>query len=108
MSPSPARKAEPDISAPGSAVTRSGSGGRRKLGSRHGWGLGLTKGSSGVSQSFSPGDQKTPPRLRLRSTQHTPTVLWEGERGETNAPIAADAALKHQEEEDQGRGEEGA
>lgn len=86
---------------------RSGSGGRRKLGSRHGWGLGLARAGSGVSQSFSPGDHKTQPRLRLRSNQNA-TVLWEGERGETSAPQAADAPLTNQEsvEEDEGRGEE--
>ncbi|XP_042348731.1 coiled-coil domain containing 88A [Plectropomus leopardus] len=109
VSPSPMRKApsqaELDISAPGTPAMRSGSGGRRKLGSRHGWGLGLAKGGSGVSQSFSPGDHKTPPRLRLRSNPHTPTVLWEGQRGETNTPQAADAPLSSQEsvEEDEGR-----
>lgn len=100
---------EPDISVPGTPAMRSGSGGRRKLGSRHGWGLGLTRGGSGVSQSFSPGDHKTPPRLRLRSSQNSSTVLWEGEKGETNAPqAAADAPLTSQEsvEEDEGRGEE--
>lgn len=111
VSPSPMRKArsqtEPDISTPGTPATRSGSGGRRKLGSRHGWGLGLARGGSGVSQSFSPGDQKALPRLRLRSGQNTSTVLWEGNRGETNTPRAADAPLNSAEsvEEDEGRGE---
>ncbi|XP_070693071.1 coiled-coil domain containing 88A [Pempheris klunzingeri] len=109
VSPSPLRKAqsqtEPDISVPGTPVVRSSSGGRRKLGSRHGWGLGLARGGSGVSQSFSPGDHKTPPRLRLRSSQNTSTVLWEGNRGETNAPQAAEAPLTSQEsvERDEGR-----
>lgn len=89
---------------PGSPTTRLGSGSRRKLGSRHGWGLGLARGGS---QSFSPGDNKTPPRLRLRSNQNTSTILWEGERGETNAPQVADAPVTSQEsiEEDEGRGE---
>ncbi|KAG8003976.1 Girdin, partial [Nibea albiflora] len=105
VSPSPLRKAEPDISVPGTPAMRSGSGGRRKLGSRHGWGLGLARSGSGVSQSFSPGDHKTQPRLRLRSNQNASTVLWEGERGETSAPQAADAPLTNQEsvEEDEGR-----
>ncbi|XP_027138958.1 coiled-coil domain containing 88A [Larimichthys crocea] len=105
VSPSPLRKAEPDISVPGTPAMRSGSGGRRKLGSRHGWGLGLARAGSGVSQSFSPGDHKTQPRLRLRSNQNASTVLWEGERGETSAPQAADAPLTNQEsvEEDEGR-----
>ncbi|XP_044220008.1 coiled-coil domain containing 88A isoform X1 [Thunnus albacares] len=110
VSPSPLRKmpsqTEPDISAPGSPAMRSGSGGRRKLGSRHGWGLGLARGGSGVSQSFSPGDHKTPPRMRLRSSQNTSSsVLWEGEKGETNAPQVADTPLTSLEsvEDDEGR-----
>ncbi|KAM8907853.1 coiled-coil domain containing 88A isoform 2-T3 [Spinachia spinachia] len=89
VSPCPLRKApsqtELDISAPGTPATRRGSAGRRKLGSRHGWGLGLARGSSGVSQSFSPGDHKTTPRLPLRSSQNGPAVLWEGQRRETSA-----------------------
>ncbi|XP_067374002.1 coiled-coil domain containing 88A isoform X2 [Channa argus] len=109
VSPSPLRKAqshtEPDISAPGSPATRSAPGVRRKLGSRHGWGLGLARGGSGVSQSFSPGDNKTQPRLRLHSNQNTSTILWEGERDKTNAPQAADSTLTSQEsiEEDEGK-----
>ncbi|XP_039976668.1 coiled-coil domain containing 88A isoform X3 [Xiphias gladius] len=108
VSPSPLRKApsQTDISVPGTPALRSGSGGRRKLGSRHGWGLGLARGGSGVSQSFSPGDNKTPPRQRLRSHQpNSPTVLWEGERGEANTPQAADAPMTSQEsvEEDEGK-----
>lgn len=109
VSPSPLRKTqaqtEPEISVPGTPAMRSGSGGRRKLGSRHGWGLGLARGGAGVSQSFSPGDHKTPPRLQLRSSQNSSNVLWEGERGETNTPQAADTPLNSQEdaEEDEGR-----
>ncbi|XP_035528907.1 girdin [Morone saxatilis] len=109
VSPSPMRKVDPDISVPGTPAMRSGSSGRRKLGSRHGWGLGLARGGSGVSQSFSPGDQKTPPRLRLRSNQNTSSVLWEGEKGETSAPQPADALLSVSQEsveEDEGRVEE--
>ncbi|KAM9849461.1 coiled-coil domain containing 88A isoform 2-T2 [Aulostomus maculatus] len=112
VSPSPLRKApsltEADISVPGTPAFRTGSRGRRKLGSRHGWGLGLSKGGTGVSQSFSPGDQKTPPRLRLRSSQNTSSVLWEGEKHETNVPQPADTPVTSQEsiEEDEGRGEE--
>ncbi|XP_054453623.1 LOW QUALITY PROTEIN: coiled-coil domain containing 88A [Anoplopoma fimbria] len=104
VSPCPMRKApsqtELDISAPGTPAMRSSA--RRKLGSRHGWGLGLARGGS---QSFSPGDHKTPPRLRLRSSQNISAVLWEGQRGETNAPQAADAQLSSQESvaEDEGR-----
>ncbi|XP_051810868.1 coiled-coil domain containing 88A [Acanthochromis polyacanthus] len=110
VSPSPLRKApssqtEPDISLPGTPATRSGSGGRRKLGSRHGWGLGLARGGSGVSQSFSPGDQKTHPLLRQRSSQNNSTVLWEGERSEGNAPQEVEALVSGPEgaEEDEGR-----
>uniref|UniRef100_A0A3Q1HI90 Coiled-coil domain containing 88B n=1 Tax=Acanthochromis polyacanthus TaxID=80966 RepID=A0A3Q1HI90_9TELE len=113
VSPSPLRKApssqtEPDISLPGTPATRSGSGGRRKLGSRHGWGLGLARGGSGVSQSFSPGDQKTHPLLRQRSSQNNSTVLWEGERSEGNAPQEVEALVSGPEgaEEDEGRGED--
>lgn len=112
VSPSPLRKApsqtEQDISAPGTPAMRTGSGGRRKLGSRHGWGLGLARGGSGVSQSFSSGDQKTPPRMRLRSSQNASSVLWEGERREKNAPQEAEATLTSQEsiEDDERKGEE--
>ncbi|XP_061541528.1 coiled-coil domain containing 88A isoform X2 [Phycodurus eques] len=87
-SPCPLRKAplhtEPEISSPTNLVPRSGSRGRRKLGSRHGWGL--TRVGAGASQSFSPGDQKTPPLHRLLSGQNTSTVFWEQERDETSAP----------------------
>uniref|UniRef100_A0A7N6AUY2 HOOK N-terminal domain-containing protein n=1 Tax=Anabas testudineus TaxID=64144 RepID=A0A7N6AUY2_ANATE len=112
VSPSLLRKdpsqTEPDISAPGTPAMRSGSGGRRKLGSRHGWGIGLTRGGSGVSQSFSPGDHKPPPRLRLQSSQTSSTVLWEGERGEKDAPQATDSTLTNKEniEKDEGKHEE--
>ncbi|XP_068596611.1 coiled-coil domain containing 88A [Brachionichthys hirsutus] len=105
VSPSPTRNAEPDISAPVNSMRRSGSGGRRKLGSRHGWGIGLAKG---VSQSFSPGDHKPVARLRLRSNHNTSAVPWEGGKGEASAPRAAEAPLANQESltEAQGRGEE--
>ncbi|XP_010896641.2 girdin isoform X1 [Esox lucius] len=63
---------------------RSSSSGRRKLGSRHGWGLG--RGRGGVSQSFSPGDQKPPPRLRLSSANTGSTVIWEAESNLTATP----------------------
>ncbi|CAG5990265.1 unnamed protein product [Menidia menidia] len=112
VSPSPLRKsasqAEPDISLPGTPAMRSGSGGRRKLGSRHGWGLGLARGGSGVSQSFSPGDQKTPPRQRLRSSQNNTSVLWEGAGSNTNASLDADTSLTYQKsvEEDDRKGQE--
>ncbi|KAM8848959.1 coiled-coil domain containing 88A isoform 1-T1 [Synchiropus picturatus] len=97
VSPSPLRKSltqtEPDISVP-STPTALRSTGRRKLGSRHGWGLGLAKGGSGVSQSFSPGDKRTPPRLRLGSA-----VLWEGE-GDTHPPADTSSSVQHRDAED--------
>lgn len=113
VSPSPLRKVpsqtESDISVPGTPAMRTGSGGRRKLGSRHGWGLGLARGGSGLSQSFSPGDNRTPPRLRQQSSQTASPVLWEGEPGETNAPQETDSNLTDREsvEDDEGKGEEG-
>lgn len=113
VSPSLQRKlssnAEPDISAPGTPNLRSGSGGRRKLGSRHGWGIGLARGGSGVSQSFSPGDHKTHPRQRLRSSQTSQSsVLWEGVGTEMNTPQGPERPLTTQEniEDDEGRGGE--
>lgn len=102
-SPVPGRKAEPDISVPGIPATRPGSGGRRKLGSRHGWGIGLARGGSGLSHSFSPGDHKTPPLLRLRSAQNKQTVVWEGEGPDENTPRAADASLESSFEEGEGK-----
>lgn len=107
VSPSPLRKGLsqelPDSPTAGTAVGRSASGGRRKLGSRHGWGLGLTRGS--VSQSFSPGDNKSLPRIRLGSGSRTSRVLWEGEGGGT--PPHTDSPLSSQDsvEGDEGRGE---
>ncbi|XP_077588783.1 coiled-coil domain containing 88A [Stigmatopora nigra] len=90
-SPCASRKApfhpEPDISSPTNLAPRPGSGGRRKLGSRHGWAL--TRGGAGVSQSFSPGDGKSAARHRLFSGQNTATtaVLWES--GTTNVEVKA-------------------
>uniref|UniRef100_A0A3P9I8P9 Coiled-coil domain containing 88B n=1 Tax=Oryzias latipes TaxID=8090 RepID=A0A3P9I8P9_ORYLA len=113
VSPSLQRKlssnAEPDISAPGTPNLRSGSGGRRKLGSRHGWGIGLARGGSGVSQSFSPGDHKTHPRQRLRSSQTSQSsVLWEGVGTEMNTTQGPERPLTTQEnvEDNEGRGGE--
>ncbi|XP_054890433.1 coiled-coil domain containing 88A isoform X2 [Poeciliopsis prolifica] len=103
VSPSPLRKTssnpDPDISVPGTpTVARSGP--RKKLGSRHGWGIGLSRGGSGVSQSFSPGDNKTPPRQRLRSSQNSTNVLWEGAGREKETPQDA-ASLTSQESIDE-------
>ncbi|KAM9414073.1 uncharacterized protein ACWYII_025596 isoform 3-T5 [Salvelinus alpinus] len=53
---------------------RSGSGFRRKLGSRR----------KLASQSFSPGDQKTSPLQRLHSTDRGSTVIWEGQISPTD------------------------
>ncbi|KAK7922429.1 hypothetical protein WMY93_009331 [Mugilogobius chulae] len=102
VSPSPLRKTlskeEPESPAPGSIVVRSGSGGRRKLGSRHGWGLGLARGGS---QSFSPGDNKPPPRFRMGSSPRTSQVLWEGEKGSTppntDSPLSCQNKLEREE-----------
>ncbi|KAK1804421.1 hypothetical protein P4O66_020446, partial [Electrophorus voltai] len=55
---------------------------RRKLGSRHGWGMGRGRDNN-VSQSFSPGDQRTPPRTRFRSPS---SALWEGENDSSPTP----------------------
>ncbi|XP_076015657.1 coiled-coil domain containing 88A isoform X2 [Genypterus blacodes] len=96
VSPSPARRtqsdADPDISEPEVQPVRTGSGGRRKLGSRHGWGLGIGRGGS-ISHSFSPGDHKTPPRLQQRpsqqrSSQQASAVLWEGQTREGDVPLS--------------------
>uniref|UniRef100_A0A3P9PM76 Coiled-coil domain containing 88B n=1 Tax=Poecilia reticulata TaxID=8081 RepID=A0A3P9PM76_POERE len=110
VSPSPLRKTssnpDPDISVPGTpTVARYGP--RKKLGSRHGWGIGLPRGGSGVSQSFSPGDNKTPPRQRLRSSQNSSNVLWEGAGREKETPQDA-ASLTSQEsiDEEGAKGEE--
>ncbi|KAM6953338.1 LOW QUALITY PROTEIN: coiled-coil domain containing 88A [Aplochiton taeniatus] len=96
VSPSPLRRpasrSDPDPpspSGPGGLAQRPGSGGRRKLGSRHGWGLGVARASSGaggVSQSFSPGDRRPPPRLAALSSQVSSSALWEMETSETSAP----------------------
>ncbi|XP_037531730.1 coiled-coil domain containing 88A [Nematolebias whitei] len=109
VSPTPVRKVghqpEIDISVPGTPAPRFGSGGRRKLGSRHGWGLGLTRGGSGVSQSFSPGDHKTPPRQRFSSSQNSSSILWEGAASPTGPPQDPEGSLTSQEsveEEDRG------
>ncbi|XP_061756165.1 coiled-coil domain containing 88A isoform X2 [Nerophis ophidion] len=103
-SPCPLRKApahsEPDISLPATAAPRSGARGRRKLGSRHGWGLTRV---GGVSQSFSPGDQKTPPRRRPLSghsaRSSSSQVLLEGAGGAPGAPQVAEVTLDSPEEE---------
>lgn len=68
--------------------------GRRKLGSRHGWALGRGRG---VSQSFSPGDQHTQPRIRLRSSQPTAAALWEHDGSPTPS---------HDSLSEEGRGED--
>ncbi|KAJ3587991.1 hypothetical protein NHX12_011585, partial [Muraenolepis orangiensis] len=78
---------ETEISAPRSPVLLTGPMARRKLGSRHGWGLGLARaGSLGLSHSFSPGDQ----RLRARSSPHgTSAVSWERSMEAHGGPTAA-------------------
>lgn len=57
----------------------------------------------GASQSFSPGDHKTPPLLRLRSAQNSPSVVWEGERADENTPRAADGSLESSFDEGEGK-----
>lgn len=63
----------------------------------------MARGGSGLSQSFSPGDHKTPPLLRLRSAQNTQTIVWEGEAGDQNTPGAADALLESSFDEAEGK-----
>ncbi|KAI4904158.1 hypothetical protein NFI96_013825 [Prochilodus magdalenae] len=55
---------------------------RRKLGSRHGWGLSRGR-DFGLSQSFSPGDQRPLPRGRLRTPS---SALWETEKDSSPSP----------------------
>ncbi|KAJ8282834.1 hypothetical protein COCON_G00053530 [Conger conger] len=80
VSPSPLRKASSVDSEdqPRAANLRSA---RRKLGSRHGWGLGRGRGAS-VSQSFSPGDNRPSPRDRY-CRPVGPTAIWEAEASPT-------------------------
>ncbi|XP_052010341.1 girdin-like [Xyrauchen texanus] len=82
VSPNPLRRVsfQPESEDQPKANLRSG---RRKLGSRHGWALG--RGRGGVSQSFSPGDQHTQPRIRLRSSQASAIALWEHDRSPTHS-----------------------
>ncbi|KAM4732033.1 coiled-coil domain containing 88A [Anableps anableps] len=106
VSPSPLRKTtsnpDPDISVPGTP-TPARCGPRRKLGSRHGWGIGLSRGGSGISQSFSPGDNKTPPRQRLRSSQNSTTILWEGAGREKDTPHDATSLTSQESIEEGGK-----
>ncbi|KAL2077397.1 hypothetical protein ACEWY4_026901 [Coilia grayii] len=78
-SPTPLRRvSSADSEEPPRPGQRSG---RRKLGSRHGWALGRggrgggAGAGGGVSQSFSPGDQRPHPRERWRASQ----ALWEAD-----------------------------
>ncbi|KAJ8405176.1 hypothetical protein AAFF_G00321670 [Aldrovandia affinis] len=80
VSPSPLRKASGVESSEDQPRTVRQSG-RRKLGSRHGWGLGRGSGG-GVSQSFSPGDRRPSPRERYCS-QGGSTAIWEGDDSPT-------------------------
>lgn len=105
VSPSPLRKTssnpDPEISVPGTP-NPSRSGPRRKLGSRHGWGIGLSRGGSGISQSFSPGDNKTPPRQRLRSSQNNTSILWEGAGKEKDTPHDATSLTSQESVDEEG------
>uniref|UniRef100_A0A8C5F9J6 Coiled-coil domain containing 88B n=1 Tax=Gadus morhua TaxID=8049 RepID=A0A8C5F9J6_GADMO len=109
VSPCPNRRAplgETEISAPRSPVLLTGPMARRKLGSRHGWGLGLARaGSQGLSQSFSPGD------LRLRTTSAPPaaaSVSWEP-RTPPRVPSVSrsQGGVEEEEGEEEKEGEEG-
>ncbi|XP_015240134.1 PREDICTED: girdin-like [Cyprinodon variegatus] len=105
VSPSPLRKTtsnpDPDTSVPGTPTpTRPGA--RRKLGSRHGWGIGLARAGSGISQSFSPGDNKTPPRQRLRSSQNSTTIVWEGAGKEADTHHDATSLTSQESIEEEG------
>lgn len=63
----------------------------------------MARGGSGLSQSFSPGDHKTPPLLRLRSAQNRQAAVWEGEGPDDNTPRAADVSLESSFEEGEGK-----
>ncbi|CAL8328026.1 unnamed protein product [Gadus morhua 'NCC'] len=109
VSPCPNRRAplgETEISAPRSPVLLTGPMARRKLGSRHGWGLGLARaGSQGLSQSFSPGD------LRLRTASAPPaaaSVSWEPRRPPRVPSVSrSQGGVEEEEGEEEKEGEEG-
>ncbi|XP_066505286.1 coiled-coil domain containing 88A [Hoplias malabaricus] len=68
---------------------------RRKLGSRHGWGLSRSK-EGGVSQSFSPGDHRQLPRSRLRTPS---SALWEKENDSSPTPSEEGRGISGDSEE---------
>ncbi|XP_072519672.1 coiled-coil domain containing 88A [Salminus brasiliensis] len=68
---------------------------RRKLGSRHGWGLGRGR-EGGVSQSFSPGDQRPLSRSRLRTPS---SALWEKEKDSSPSPSEEGRGVSGESEE---------
>uniref|UniRef100_A0A8B9KM88 Girdin-like n=1 Tax=Astyanax mexicanus TaxID=7994 RepID=A0A8B9KM88_ASTMX len=81
VSPTPLRRvsSQGDTEEQPKVVVRSA---RRKLGSRHGWGM--SRGREGaVSQSFSPGDQRPLPRGRFRTPS---SALWEKEKDSSPSP----------------------
>lgn len=61
-----------------------------------------------MSQSFSPGDHKTPPRQRFSTRQNSSSILWEGAASPTGPPQDPEGSLTSQEsvEEEDGGGEE--
>lgn len=66
----------------------------------------MSRGGSGLSQSFSPGDHKTPALLRLHSAQNTQAVVWEGDGVVGNMPRAADVPLESSFDEGEGKSQE--
>lgn len=66
----------------------------------------MARGGSGLSQSFSPGDHKTPALLRLRSAQNTQGVVWEGDGLVGDMPRAADGPLESSFDEGEGKSQE--
>ncbi|CAL8264250.1 unnamed protein product [Lota lota] len=111
VSPSPNRRAqqplgETEISAPRSPVLLTGPMARRKLGSRHGWGLGMARaGSLGLSQSFSPGDQRQWPGLAPKAS--SVAVSWETRSPPCSPSVIPSQGGVEEEKEEEEEEEEG-
>ncbi|KAJ0002890.1 hypothetical protein NQD34_008039 [Periophthalmus magnuspinnatus] len=108
VSPSPLRKASPPAE-PGSPLTGSAVVCALALEGAVNWDL-VTGGAwdwrgGSMSQSFSPGDNKPPPRLRLGSSPRTSRVLWEGERGGTPPNTDSPLSCQNSVEAEEGNGE---
>ncbi|KAG9272472.1 girdin-like [Astyanax mexicanus] len=94
VSPTPLRRvsSQGDTEEQPKVVVRSA---RRKLGSRHGWGM--SRGREGaVSQSFSPGDQRPLPRGRFRTPS---SALWEKEKDSSPSPSEEGRGVSGESEE---------